>query len=147
MGGLVWFDKIFQACQGPTSFIAYERGWVIFEYRVFPCFSQWWFSHEHWICASELTKTATNILMFCLNLVERFYKEPKYALVSGTLQNPVWNKKGLLLLESNIATACTGKHGLWQKRIKSLSVFTRYYVRTHSTLWRDICICTYFLKI
>jgi hypothetical protein len=32
MGGLVWFDKIFQACQGPTSFIAYERGWVIFEY-------------------------------------------------------------------------------------------------------------------
>jgi hypothetical protein len=29
MGGLVWFDKIFQ---GPTSFIAYERGWVIFEY-------------------------------------------------------------------------------------------------------------------
>jgi hypothetical protein len=24
------FDKIFQACQGPTSFIAYERGWVIF---------------------------------------------------------------------------------------------------------------------
>jgi hypothetical protein len=32
MGGLAWFDKIFQACQGPTSFIAYERGWVIFEY-------------------------------------------------------------------------------------------------------------------
>jgi hypothetical protein len=32
MGGLVWFYKIFQACQGPTSFIAYERGWVIFEY-------------------------------------------------------------------------------------------------------------------
>jgi hypothetical protein len=32
MGGLVWFDKIFQACQGPTSFIAHERGWVIFEY-------------------------------------------------------------------------------------------------------------------
>jgi hypothetical protein len=34
MGGLVWFDKIFQACQGPTSFMAYmyERGWVIFEY-------------------------------------------------------------------------------------------------------------------
>jgi hypothetical protein len=32
MGGLVWFDMIFQACQGPTSFIAYERGWVIFEY-------------------------------------------------------------------------------------------------------------------
>jgi hypothetical protein len=32
MGGLVWFDKIFQACQGPTSFIANERGWVIFEY-------------------------------------------------------------------------------------------------------------------
>jgi hypothetical protein len=32
MGGLVWFDEIFQACQGPTSFIAYERGWVIFEY-------------------------------------------------------------------------------------------------------------------
>jgi hypothetical protein len=29
MGGLVWFDKIFQ---GPTSFIAYERGWVILEY-------------------------------------------------------------------------------------------------------------------
>jgi hypothetical protein len=31
---VVWFDKIFQACQGPTSFIAYEyeRGWVIFEY-------------------------------------------------------------------------------------------------------------------
>jgi hypothetical protein len=27
-----WFDKIFQACQGPTSFIAYERGLVIFEY-------------------------------------------------------------------------------------------------------------------
>jgi hypothetical protein len=26
------FDKIFQAFQGPTSFIAYERGWVIFEY-------------------------------------------------------------------------------------------------------------------
>jgi hypothetical protein len=36
MGGLVWFDKIFQACQWPPSFIAYERGWVIFEYsRVF----------------------------------------------------------------------------------------------------------------
>jgi hypothetical protein len=34
MGGLVWFDKIFQACQGPTSFIAYERGWVIFEYSL-----------------------------------------------------------------------------------------------------------------
>jgi hypothetical protein len=32
MGGLVWFDKIFQACQGPTSFIAYERGLVIFEH-------------------------------------------------------------------------------------------------------------------
>jgi hypothetical protein len=32
MGGLVWFDEIFQACQGPTSFIAYERGWGIFEY-------------------------------------------------------------------------------------------------------------------
>jgi hypothetical protein len=32
MGGLVWVDKIFQACQGPTSFIAYESGWVIFEY-------------------------------------------------------------------------------------------------------------------
>jgi hypothetical protein len=32
MGGLVWFDKTIQACQGPTSFIAYERGWVIFEY-------------------------------------------------------------------------------------------------------------------
>jgi hypothetical protein len=32
MGGLVWFEKIFHACQGPTSFIAYERGWVIFEY-------------------------------------------------------------------------------------------------------------------
>jgi hypothetical protein len=32
MGGLVCFDKIFQAYQGPTSFIAYERGWVIFEY-------------------------------------------------------------------------------------------------------------------
>jgi hypothetical protein len=32
MGGLVWFDKIFQAFQGPTSFIAYERCWVIFEY-------------------------------------------------------------------------------------------------------------------
>jgi hypothetical protein len=32
MGGLVWFDKIFQACQGPTSFIAYERGLMIFEY-------------------------------------------------------------------------------------------------------------------
>jgi hypothetical protein len=26
------FGKIFQACQGPTSFIAYERGCVIFEY-------------------------------------------------------------------------------------------------------------------
>jgi hypothetical protein len=33
MGGLVWFDKIFKACQGPTSFIAYERGWVIFVFR------------------------------------------------------------------------------------------------------------------
>jgi hypothetical protein len=32
MGGLVWFDKIFQACQGPTSFRAYERGLVIFEF-------------------------------------------------------------------------------------------------------------------
>jgi hypothetical protein len=32
MGGLVWFDKTVQACQGPTSFIAHERGWVIFEY-------------------------------------------------------------------------------------------------------------------
>jgi hypothetical protein len=32
MGGPVWFDKIFQACHGPTSFIAYERGLVIFEY-------------------------------------------------------------------------------------------------------------------
>jgi hypothetical protein len=32
MGGLVWFDKIFQAFQGSTSFIADERGWVIFEY-------------------------------------------------------------------------------------------------------------------
>jgi hypothetical protein len=32
MGGLVWFDKIFQACQGPISFIAYEWGQVIFEY-------------------------------------------------------------------------------------------------------------------
>jgi hypothetical protein len=26
------FDKTVQACQGPTSFIAYERGLVIFEY-------------------------------------------------------------------------------------------------------------------
>jgi hypothetical protein len=32
MGGLVWFDKTVQACQGPTYFIAYERGWVMFEY-------------------------------------------------------------------------------------------------------------------
>jgi hypothetical protein len=32
MGGLVWFDNTVQACQGPTSFIAYERGLVIFEY-------------------------------------------------------------------------------------------------------------------
>jgi hypothetical protein len=32
MGGLVWFDKIFLACQWRTSFIAYERCWVIFEY-------------------------------------------------------------------------------------------------------------------
>jgi hypothetical protein len=32
MGGLVWFDKTVQACQGPTSFIAYEIGLVIFEY-------------------------------------------------------------------------------------------------------------------
>jgi hypothetical protein len=32
MEGLVWFDKIFQVCHGPTSFIAYERGWVIFEF-------------------------------------------------------------------------------------------------------------------
>jgi hypothetical protein len=32
MAGLVWFDKTVQACQGPTSFIAYERGLVIFEY-------------------------------------------------------------------------------------------------------------------
>jgi hypothetical protein len=32
MGGLVWFDKAIQACQGPISFIAYERGLVIFEY-------------------------------------------------------------------------------------------------------------------
>jgi hypothetical protein len=32
MGGLVWFDKTVQACQGPTSFIAYERGLVMFEY-------------------------------------------------------------------------------------------------------------------
>jgi hypothetical protein len=32
MGGLVWFDKTVQACQGPTSFIAYERGLAIFEY-------------------------------------------------------------------------------------------------------------------
>jgi hypothetical protein len=47
MGGLVWFDKIFQACQGPTSFIAYERGLVIFEYS--HVFSQWWFSHENQI--------------------------------------------------------------------------------------------------
>jgi hypothetical protein len=31
MEDLIWFDKIFQACQGPTSFIAYERGLVIFE--------------------------------------------------------------------------------------------------------------------
>jgi hypothetical protein len=30
--GLVWFDKTAQACQGPTSFVAYERGLVIFEY-------------------------------------------------------------------------------------------------------------------
>jgi hypothetical protein len=37
MGGLVWFDKIFQACQRPISFIAYERGWVIFEYS--QCFA------------------------------------------------------------------------------------------------------------
>jgi hypothetical protein len=26
MGGLVWFDKIFQACQGPKAFLAYEWG-------------------------------------------------------------------------------------------------------------------------
>jgi hypothetical protein len=32
MGGLVWFDKTVQTCQGPTPFIAYERGLVIFEY-------------------------------------------------------------------------------------------------------------------
>jgi hypothetical protein len=32
MEGLVWFDKAVQACQGPTSFIAYESGLVIFEY-------------------------------------------------------------------------------------------------------------------
>jgi hypothetical protein len=32
MGGLVWFDKTVQACLGPTSFIAYERGLVILEY-------------------------------------------------------------------------------------------------------------------
>jgi hypothetical protein len=32
MGGLVWFDKTVQACQGPTSFIAYERGLAILEY-------------------------------------------------------------------------------------------------------------------
>jgi hypothetical protein len=32
MGGLVWFEKTVKACQGPTSFIAYERGLVIFEY-------------------------------------------------------------------------------------------------------------------
>jgi hypothetical protein len=44
MGGLVWFDKTVQACQGPTSFIAYESGLVIFEYS-HSCFSQWWFSH------------------------------------------------------------------------------------------------------
>jgi hypothetical protein len=31
MGGLVWFDKTVQACQGPTS-TAYERGLVIFEH-------------------------------------------------------------------------------------------------------------------
>jgi hypothetical protein len=37
MGGPVWFDKTVQACQGSTSFIAYERGLVIFEYS---CFSQ-----------------------------------------------------------------------------------------------------------
>jgi hypothetical protein len=38
VGGLVWFDKTVQACQGPTSFIAYERGLVIFEYsHVFHC--------------------------------------------------------------------------------------------------------------
>jgi hypothetical protein len=30
--GLVWFDKTVQACQGPTSFIVYARGLVIFEY-------------------------------------------------------------------------------------------------------------------
>jgi hypothetical protein len=32
MGGLVWFDKTIQACQGPTFVIAYERGLVIFDY-------------------------------------------------------------------------------------------------------------------
>jgi hypothetical protein len=42
MGGLVWFDKTVHPCQGPTSFIAYERFGDIW---VFPCFSQWWFSH------------------------------------------------------------------------------------------------------
>jgi hypothetical protein len=34
MGGLIWLDMIFQACQGPASFIAYERGLVIFEYSL-----------------------------------------------------------------------------------------------------------------
>jgi hypothetical protein len=40
--GLVWFDKIFQACQGPTSHSLWERFGDIW---VFPCFSQWWFFH------------------------------------------------------------------------------------------------------
>jgi hypothetical protein len=35
MGGLVWFDKIFQAYLFHSL---REVGW-------FPCFSQWWFSH------------------------------------------------------------------------------------------------------
>jgi hypothetical protein len=52
-----WFGLIrpSSACQGPTSFIAYEVWWyfilfyflfqVLFDIWVFPCFSQWWFSH------------------------------------------------------------------------------------------------------
>jgi hypothetical protein len=53
MGGLVWFDKTVQACQGPTSFIAYER---LGDISVFPCFSQWWFSHDTYAMLRKRTR-------------------------------------------------------------------------------------------
>jgi hypothetical protein len=45
MGGLVWFDKTVQACKGPTSLVIF---------RAFPCFSQWWFSHDLFIGESDV---------------------------------------------------------------------------------------------